>query len=81
MRRGHLVVHYVPDADGTHAAVVVGKGIGSAVERHRRQRQIRHALASLWEQLPTGSLVVRALPGESDFHSLRRNLQDAVGQL
>jgi len=75
------VVHYVADADGTHAAVVVGKGFPGAVQRHRRQRQVRHALAQVWDRLPAGSYVVRALPGGAGYGDLVQSLESAVSRL
>ena len=60
----------------TAAAVIAGKGPGNAVARHRRQRQLRHALAGMWHELPGGSWVIRALPGDGDpVVDLRRAVQ------
>ena len=81
VRSGSVVVHHLADTESPHAAVVVGKGAGGAVQRHRRQRQARHALADMWGQLPAGSLVVRILPGTSDYATLSRDLRQAVGRL
>ena len=81
VRRGCLVVHFVADSDRPNAAVVVSKGFGGAVERHRRQRQVRHALASLWDELPAGSIVVRALPSVADFTTISEDLRQAVHRL
>jgi ribonuclease P protein component len=81
VRSGSLVVHFVADGDRPRAAVVVGKGFGGAVERHRRQRQVRHALASLWDELPAGAIVVRALPAEAGYAQLRKDLDRAVRRL
>ncbi len=81
VRSGSIVVHYVPDAPQPQAAVIVGKGFGGAVQRHHRQRQVRHALSAVWEQLPAGSYVVRALPAEGGFTGLSRDLEAAVARL
>jgi len=81
VRSGALVLHHLDDGDSPRAAVVVARGSGSAVVRHRRQRQVRHALAELWEQLPTGNLVIRALPGVEDYPRLLTDLQQAVARL
>ena len=80
-RSGSVVVHHLQDSSRPQAAVVVGKGLGGAVARHRRQRQARHALVDMWDDLPAGSLVVRILPGAADFATLSRDLRDAVGRL
>jgi ribonuclease P protein component len=61
--------------------VIVGRGFGGAVQRHRRQRQVRHALAEVWDRLPAGSYVVRALPGEATYSDLARNVEAAVARL
>lgn len=81
VRSGSIVVHFVPDRPEPQAAVVAGKGLGGAVERHRRQRQARHALAGLWDRLLPGSYVVRALPGPASYADLERDLRMAVGRL
>lgn len=81
LRRGSLVVHFVAHGDRPRAAVVVGKGFGGSVQRHHRQRQVRHALASMWDDLPAGSIVVRVLPAEAGFAELRADLREAVQRL
>lgn len=82
VRSGGIVVHFVPEAGASaHAAVVVGKAVGGSVVRHRRQRQIRHALAAMWTELPGGDLVVRALPGEAGYDDISHDLRRAVGRL
>ena len=76
-----MVLHHMPDGLPTRAAVVAGRGLGGATARHHRQRQIRHALADMWDQLPPGSLVVRALPSRADYPRLVADLQAAVARL
>jgi ribonuclease P protein component len=76
VRAGGVVVHHLPDSDQPRAAVVAGKALGGSVARHRRQRQLRHALAGMWPELPGGSWVIRALPGDGDpVRDLRRAVQ------
>lgn len=81
VRSGSIVVHYVADSARPQAAVIVGKGFGGAVQRHRRQRQVRHALAAIWDRLPAGSYVVRALPTDAGYAQLSDNVKSAVGRL
>ena len=81
VRSGPIVVHYVPDLARPRAAVVVGRGFGGAVQRHRRQRQVRHALADVWDRLPGGSYVVRALPADATYQELTHSLEAAVSRL
>jgi ribonuclease P protein component len=42
----------------TRAGLIIGKSVGGSVRRHRVSRQIRHALAPLLPNFPTGSLIV-----------------------
>jgi ribonuclease P protein component len=64
-----LVAHVVlsprvPEAGGhTSVGFVVSKAVGSAVERNRVKRRLRHLMRERIESLPAGSrVVVRALP-------------------
>lgn len=63
--RRRLVVHAhrpspSPDAV-SRAGLVVGRGVGPAVVRHRVSRRLRHLLAARLDLLPPGTdLVVRA---------------------
>jgi ribonuclease P protein component len=81
VRSGAVVVHHLPDSDRTQATVVVGRTLGPAVVRHHRQRQLRHALAHLWEDMPAGALVVRALPQPATYDQLLDDLRRAVRTL
>ena len=40
------------------AGLIIGKGVGGSVRRHRVSRQIRHAIAATLSQFPQGSLIV-----------------------
>ena len=44
--------------ENPRAGLIIGKGVGSSVRRHRVSRQIRHALAPQLENFPQGSLIV-----------------------
>ena len=64
-----LVTHVVlsarvPEAGGhTSVGFVVSKAVGSAVERNRVKRRLRHLMRERIDALPPGSrVVVRALP-------------------
>jgi ribonuclease P protein component len=72
---GYLHITPVTNNSGAHkkprAGLIIGKGVGGSVRRHRVSRQIRHALAPQLENFPPGSLIViRGLKqGESvDVH-------------
>jgi ribonuclease P protein component len=67
-----LVAHVVIDSSVTetdgHTSVgfVVSKAVGSAVERNRVKRRLRHLMRDRVDRLPAGSrVVVRALPAAS----------------
>lgn len=81
MRSGGLVVHHLPDADVAQAAVVAGRALGPAVVRHHRQRQVRHALAQVWDEVPSGALVVRILPEPATYEQVVADLRRAVRTL
>lgn len=62
---GAVTVHLLRVEDGPpRAGLVVGKGVGNSVDRHRVSRQLRHLVAPWLAELPPGTLVVvRARPG------------------
>lgn len=64
-----------PDRDETRAprvGLVVGKQVGSAVERHRVARRLRHVARSLLGELgQSDQLVIRALPSSRTASSAR----------
>lgn len=46
--------------------LIIAKSVGSAVDRHRVARRLRHVLRDVLEELDPGEqLVIRALPGSS----------------
>ena len=75
-------------ADGapavTRAGLVVSKGVGGSVVRHRTARRLRHLLRDRLELLPPGSrLVVRASPaaGQATSALLAADLDAALGSV
>ena len=62
-----LVVHTMRDAagdDGPRIGLVVSKSVGSAVQRHRVARRLRHVARTVIDDLhPSDRVVIRALPG------------------
>lgn len=61
----HVLLKPVTSRTGGHTSVgfVVSKAVGSAVERNRVKRRLRHLMRERIDRLPAGShVVVRALP-------------------
>jgi ribonuclease P protein component len=59
------------------AGLIISKGVGGSVTRHRIARQIRHALRDTYSQLPEGSLlVVRALRNPKGAQGKNSNPQE-----
>jgi ribonuclease P protein component len=61
-----LVVHALrrnDSEDGPRIGLVVSKSVGSAVQRHRVARRLRHVARTVIDELePTDQVVIRALP-------------------
>jgi len=75
-----LVVHLAHAGDGCQdgprVGLVVPKSVGSAVERHRIARRLRHVARSLIGELGRSDrLVIRALPGSRTASSARLEQQ------
>ena len=70
-----LVVHVRrddTDASGPRIGLVVGKSVGTAVQRHRVSRRLRHVAQTVLAELdPSERVVIRALPGSRDAISAR----------
>lgn len=61
-------------AEGTapRVGLIVGKSVGSAVERHRVARRLRHLARSVLGELQdSDQMVIRALPGSRTASSAR----------
>lgn len=79
-----IVVHAKRfDQDSGHGpriGLVVGKSVGSAVERHRVARRLRHVARSVITELDPGDrIVIRALPGSRHAVSARLEQQLRAG--
>lgn len=77
MAQPDLVVHFHRGEDGDEiqaprVGLVVGKPVGSAVERHRVARRLRHVARTLLSELSQSDrLVIRALPSSRTASSAR----------
>lgn len=59
---------------GPRIGLVVGKSVGSAVQRHRVARRLRHVAHSVVTELDPGDrIVIRALP--SSRHAISEHLE------
>lgn len=59
-------------AEGPRIGLIVGKAVGSAVERHRVARRIRHIARGVLAELdPRDRVVIRALSGSRELPSAR----------
>ena len=70
-----LVVHALrrtDEADGPRIGLVVSKSVGTAVQRHRVARRLRHVARTVLDDLDPGDrVVIRALPGSRHAISAR----------
>ena len=72
-----LVVHALRavgdgSMDGPRIGLVVSKSVGSAVQRHRVARRLRHVAKTVIDELdPADRIVIRALPGSRNAISAR----------
>lgn len=74
-----IVVHVHRDETDPHGpriGLVVGKSVGSAVQRHRVSRRLRHVARTVLGDLdPCERVVIRALPGSRHAISARLEQQ------
>lgn len=69
-----LVVHALraTEPDGPRIGLVVSKAVGSAVQRHRVARRLRHVAGTVVDELdPADRVVIRALPSSRHSPSAR----------
>lgn len=76
MAQPDIVVHFRRGSDGDATApqvgLVVGRPVGSAVERHRVARRLRHVARTILGELEESDrLVIRALPSSRTASSAR----------
>jgi ribonuclease P protein component len=85
-----IVLHarQTPDAHGVghgrRVGLIVAKSVGSAVQRHRVARRLRHITRSVLTDLEAGEhVVIRALPSSRNAISARleQQLRTGLGRL
>jgi ribonuclease P protein component len=75
----HVVLPSGPDAGPTSVGFVVSRSVGSAVDRNRVKRRLRHLMRTRMSGVPDGSrIVIRALPSAKDATSV--SLADDLDQ-
>ena len=79
-----MVIHVRRDESGDRGprvGLIVGKSVGSAVDRHRVSRRLRHVARKVIDELdPAERVVIRALPSSRQAISahLERQLRDGL---
>lgn len=64
------------DGKGPRVGLIVAKSVGSAVERHRVARRLRHVSQAILDSLDESDrVVIRALPSSRDVSSARLQQQ------
>lgn len=75
-----IVVHALRSSDdttGPRIGLVVSKAVGSAVDRHRVARRLRHVARTVIDELdPADRIVIRALP--SCRHAVSARLEQEL---
>lgn len=76
-----LVVHALrsdaPSDPGPRIGLVVSKAVGTAVQRHRVARRLRHVARNVLSELdPADRVVIRALP--SSRHAISARLEQEL---
>jgi ribonuclease P protein component len=68
----HTLRHDSAGGDGPRIGLVVSKSVGTAVQRHRVARRLRHVARTVISELdPADWVVIRALPGSRYVISAR----------
>lgn len=74
-----VVVHMRRDSgddNGPRVGLIIAKTVGSAVERHRVARRLRHVARTMLGDLhPSDRVVIRALPSSREVSSARLEQQ------
>jgi ribonuclease P protein component len=64
------------EADGPRVGLIVGRAVGSAVDRHRVARRLRHVVRTMLGDLQhSDQVVIRALPSSRQVSSARLEQQ------
>ena len=78
---GYLYISPVTNNATAKCGLIISKSVGGSVKRHRVARKVRHAVAPMISNLPTGSLLaIRALTQESDSN-IECEISDLISKL
>lgn len=79
--RSDMVVYWWRGSGGgPRVGLIIAKSVGSAVERHRVARRLRHVAGSIVKELhPSDHVVIRALPSSRHVSSARLEQQLRCG--
>jgi len=75
-RRGSERDQSFQSANGPRVGLIISKAVGSAVERHRVARRLRHVARTMLDELhPADLMVIRALPASRHASSVQLEQQ------
>ncbi len=76
-----LVIHarQVQQISPPKIGLIISKSVGSAVQRHRVARRLRHVARSVLAELESDQVVIRALPSSRDAMSAQLERQLRAG--
>ena len=63
------------------AGLIISKNVGGSVTRHRIARKARHTLRDIYQQLPTGGLLVIRALNSANNAAVSQEITNIVGQL
>ena len=77
---GYLYINAASN-EAARAGLIISKGVGGSVARHRLARKIRHCLRDHYSTLPTGSLLVIRGLNNSATAECANEITEIVGRL
>jgi ribonuclease P protein component len=77
---GYLYIN-TASAEAARAGLIISRGVGGSVTRHRLARKIRHCLRDHYSTLPTGSLLVVRGLNNSATAECAKEITEVVGGL
>ncbi len=79
---GYLYLSPVINQEHPKCGLIINKGVGGSVLRHTLARKIRHSVAPLIPNLPTGSLlVIRVLVKDDKSKNFKNEVESLITRL